>query len=108
MPRVIYCIHALSTHLFKLGKAPKIQDLYGKINFTGNVLATFESGIVFIKRQFTDAEIDAVSEELRKYGIQMPSFQKIGGLLTNSMAVDIAALHAAIIAINQAINKNVR
>nr|XP_050869767.1 ras GTPase-activating-like protein IQGAP1 isoform X2 [Vespula vulgaris] len=87
MPRVIYCIHALSTHLFKLGKAPKIQDLYGKINFT-------------------DAEIDAVSEELRKYGIQMPSFQKIGGLLTNSMAVDIAALHAAIIAINQAINKN--
>lgn len=38
----------------------------------------------------------------------MPSFQKIGGLLTNSMAVDIAALHAAVIAINQAINKHVR
>lgn len=35
MPRVIYCIHALSTHLFKLGKAPQIQDLYGKVNFTG-------------------------------------------------------------------------
>ncbi|KAH0541195.1 hypothetical protein KQX54_021250 [Cotesia glomerata] len=82
MPRVIYCIHALSTHLFKLGKAPQIQDLYGKVNFT-------------------DAEIDAVSKELQKYGIQMPSFQKIGGLLLNSMAEDTAALHAAVIAINQ-------
>lgn len=35
MPRVIYCIHALSSHLFKLGKAPQIQDLYGKVTFTG-------------------------------------------------------------------------
>lgn len=35
MPRLIYCIHALSTHLFKLGKAPQILDLYGKVNFTG-------------------------------------------------------------------------
>lgn len=39
MPRVIYCIHALSTHLFKLGKAPQIQDLYGKVNFTGMLSA---------------------------------------------------------------------
>lgn len=37
MPRVIYCIHALSTHLFKMGIAPQIQDLYGKVNFTGNL-----------------------------------------------------------------------
>lgn len=35
MPRVIYCLHALSTHLFKLGKAPPMQDLYGKVNFSG-------------------------------------------------------------------------
>ncbi|XP_012270076.1 ras GTPase-activating-like protein IQGAP1 [Orussus abietinus] len=82
MPRVIYCIHALSTHLFKQGKAPQIQDLYGKVNFT-------------------DEEINTVSKELRKYGIQMPAFQKIGGLLTNNMAGDTAALHAAVIAINQ-------
>ncbi|XP_031839391.1 ras GTPase-activating-like protein IQGAP1 [Nomia melanderi] len=84
MPRVIYCIHALSTHLFKLGKAPQIQDLYGKVNFT-------------------EEEINAVSKELQKYGIQMPSFQKIGGLLANSMETDTATLHAAVIAINQAI-----
>ncbi|XP_058789628.1 ras GTPase-activating-like protein IQGAP1 isoform X2 [Phymastichus coffea] len=84
MPRLIYCIHALSTHLFKLGKAPQIQDLYGKVNFT-------------------DEEIDAVSKELKKMGIQMPAFQKIGGLLTNSMSGDTAALHAAVIAINQSL-----
>ncbi|KAG9467068.1 hypothetical protein GDO78_015670 [Eleutherodactylus coqui] len=34
MPRVVYCIHALSLYLFKLGLAPQIQDLYGKVNFT--------------------------------------------------------------------------
>ncbi|OAD59074.1 Ras GTPase-activating-like protein IQGAP1 [Eufriesea mexicana] len=84
MPRVIYCIHALSTHLFKLGKAPQIQDLYGKVNFT-------------------EEEINAVSKELKKYGIQMPSFQKIGGLLADSMEIDAVTLHAAVIAINQAI-----
>jgi hypothetical protein len=35
MPRVIYCIHALSSHLFRLGKAPAMGDLYGKAYFTG-------------------------------------------------------------------------
>ncbi|XP_048514358.1 ras GTPase-activating-like protein IQGAP1 isoform X2 [Athalia rosae] len=85
MPRVIYCIHALSTHLFKMGMAPQIQDLYGKVNFT-------------------DEEIDSVSKELKKYGLPMPAFQKIGGLLTNEMAGNTAALHAAVIAINQALD----
>lgn len=35
MPRVIYCLHALSSHLFKLGKAPIIHDVFGKAVFTG-------------------------------------------------------------------------
>uniref|UniRef100_A0A9J7Y275 IQ motif containing GTPase activating protein 1 n=1 Tax=Cyprinus carpio carpio TaxID=630221 RepID=A0A9J7Y275_CYPCA len=35
MPRCIYCIHALSLYLFKLGLAPQITDLYGKVAFTG-------------------------------------------------------------------------
>lgn len=35
MPRVIYCIHALSSHLFKMGKAPLIHDVFGKAVFTG-------------------------------------------------------------------------
>lgn len=40
-------------------------------------------------------------------GIQMPAFQKIGGLMTNSMAGDTAALHAAVIAINQTLTSQV-
>uniref|UniRef100_A0ACB8G8I6 Uncharacterized protein n=1 Tax=Sphaerodactylus townsendi TaxID=933632 RepID=A0ACB8G8I6_9SAUR len=35
MPRVVYCIHALSLYLFKLGLAPQIQDLYGKAYWRG-------------------------------------------------------------------------
>lgn len=86
MPRVIYCLHALSLYCFKLGIAPQIEDLYGKV-------------------QFTEEEISAMKQELEKYGIQMPAFSKIGGILANEMTVDDAALHAAIIAINEAIDK---
>lgn len=34
LPRLCYCIHALSMHLFKLGRAPQIQDLEGILKFT--------------------------------------------------------------------------
>ena len=44
---------------------------------------------------------------MKKYGIQMPSFQKIGGLLANCMEIDAATLHAAVIAINQSIAEKV-
>ncbi|XP_074650823.1 ras GTPase-activating-like protein IQGAP1 isoform X2 [Tubulanus polymorphus] len=88
MPRVIYGIHGLSLFLFKLGIAPQIEDLYGKV-------------------QFTDEEISAMRKELEKYGIQMPAFSKIGGILTNEMPVDEVALHAAVIAINEAIDHQV-
>lgn len=54
-----------------------------------------------------DEEIDAVRLELKKYGIQMPAFQKIGGILANDLAADAAVLHAAIIAINEAIDSQV-
>ncbi|XP_067878649.1 ras GTPase-activating-like protein IQGAP1 isoform X2 [Heterodontus francisci] len=43
--------------------------------------------------------------ELEKYGIQMPSFSKIGGILANELSVDEAAVHAAVIAINEAIER---
>lgn len=88
MPRCIYCIHALSLYLFKLGLAPQIQDLYGKV-------------------AFTEEEINNMKKELEKYGIQMPAFSKIGGILANELSVDEAALHAAVIAINDAIDKGV-
>uniref|UniRef100_A0AAR2LN93 Ras-GAP domain-containing protein n=1 Tax=Pygocentrus nattereri TaxID=42514 RepID=A0AAR2LN93_PYGNA len=86
MPKVIYCIHALSLYLYKLGIAPQIQDLLGKV-------------------AFTEEEISNMRKELEKYGIQMPAFSKIGGILANELSVDEAALHAAVIAINEAIDK---
>ena len=55
----------------------------------------------------SDEEISAMRLELEKYGIQMPAFSKIGGILANEMPVDEAALHAAVIAINDAIDKQV-
>uniref|UniRef100_A0A672HSN4 IQ motif containing GTPase activating protein 1 n=1 Tax=Salarias fasciatus TaxID=181472 RepID=A0A672HSN4_SALFA len=45
MPRCIYCIHALSLYLFKLGLAPQIQDLYGKVDFTGKFEPQLECGV---------------------------------------------------------------
>ncbi|XP_071965733.1 ras GTPase-activating-like protein IQGAP1 isoform X2 [Antedon mediterranea] len=86
MPRVVYCVHALSLYLFKLGKAPQIQNLYGKVDFT-------------------EEEISIMQMELEKYGIQMPAFGKIGGILAENMSVDEAALHAAVIAINEAVER---
>ena len=35
MPRTIYCLHALSLFLFKIGVAPQMEDLYGIAEFTG-------------------------------------------------------------------------
>ncbi|CAB1416261.1 unnamed protein product [Pleuronectes platessa] len=86
MPRTVYCIHALSLYLYRLGVAPQIHDLYGKV-------------------KFTDEEINNMKLELDKYGIQMPAFNKIGGILANEVSVDEAAVHAAVIAINEAVDR---
>ncbi|XP_078100595.1 ras GTPase-activating-like protein IQGAP3 isoform X2 [Sander vitreus] len=86
MPRAVYCIHALSLYLYRLGLAPQIQDLYGKV-------------------KFTEEEINNMKSELDKYGIQMPAFNKIGGILANELSVDEAAAHAAVIAINEAVDR---
>ncbi|XP_070691114.1 ras GTPase-activating-like protein IQGAP3 isoform X2 [Pempheris klunzingeri] len=84
MPRAIYCIHALSLYLYRRGLAPQIQDLCGKV-------------------KFTEEEINHMKMELDKYGIQMPAFNKIGGILANELSEDEAAGHAAVIAINEAV-----
>ncbi|XP_062367708.1 ras GTPase-activating-like protein IQGAP3 isoform X2 [Cinclus cinclus] len=88
MPRVVYCIHALSFYLFKRGLAPAIQDLYGKV-------------------KFTEEEINNMKRELKKYGLQLPAFSKIGGILANELSVDEAAVHAAVLAINEAVDRGV-
>ncbi|KAM9309518.1 ras GTPase-activating-like protein IQGAP3 [Pholidichthys leucotaenia] len=86
MPRAVYCIHALSLYLYRLGLAPQIYDLYGKV-------------------KFTEEEINNMKLELDKYGIQMPAFSKIGGILANELSVDEAAVHAAVVAINEAVDR---
>ncbi|XP_037308790.2 ras GTPase-activating-like protein IQGAP3 isoform X2 [Pungitius pungitius] len=86
MPRAVYCIHALSLYLYRLGLAPQIHDLEGKV-------------------KFTEEEINNMKSELDKYGIQMPAFNKIGGILANELSEDEAAGHAAVIAINEAVEK---
>lgn len=40
---------------------------------------------------FTEEEISNMRSELEKYGIQMPAFSKIGGILANELSVDEAA-----------------
>uniref|UniRef100_A0A7N6B4G1 IQ motif containing GTPase activating protein 3 n=1 Tax=Anabas testudineus TaxID=64144 RepID=A0A7N6B4G1_ANATE len=86
MPRAVYCIHALSLYLYRLGLAPQIHDLYGKV-------------------KFTEEEINNMKLELDKYGIQMPAFNKIGGILANELSVDEATVHAAVIAVNEAVDR---
>ncbi|XP_028297790.1 ras GTPase-activating-like protein IQGAP3 isoform X2 [Gouania willdenowi] len=84
MPRVIYCLHALSLYLYRLGLAPQIQDLYGKV-------------------QFTDEQITHTEAELDKYGIQMPAFNQIGGILTNELSAEQAAVSHALAQVDQAV-----
>lgn len=88
MPRVVYCIHALSLFLFRLGLAPQIHDLYGKVKFTAE-------------------ELSNMASELAKYDLQLPAFSKIGGILANELSVDEAAVHAAVLAINEAVERGV-
>ncbi|XP_077431059.1 ras GTPase-activating-like protein IQGAP3 isoform X2 [Vanacampus margaritifer] len=85
MPRAVYCIHALSLYLHRLGLAPQIIDLCGKVKFTVE-------------------EIGNMRLELDKYGLQLPAFHKIGGILSNEVSLDEAAVHAAVIAINEAVD----
>jgi hypothetical protein len=67
------------------------------LNFTYNMLDLW----------FEEEEITNMAKELKKYGLQLPAFSKIGGILANEMPVDEAALHAAILAINDAIEKKI-
>eukprot|EP00124_Ichthyophonus_hoferi_P000274 Ihof_evm30s9 gene=Ihof_evmTU30s9 len=87
LPRVIYCIHALSHFLHKKGICERIEDLVGKV-------------------QFTEAEISTMQSALQQYGVAMPHFGKIAGVLAKELSATDAELHAAIIAINEAILTN--
>uniref|UniRef100_A0A3Q3MEQ9 IQ motif containing GTPase activating protein 3 n=1 Tax=Mastacembelus armatus TaxID=205130 RepID=A0A3Q3MEQ9_9TELE len=85
MPRAVYCIHAL-----------RYINLY---IFTLVYFANFYLPVC------AEEEINNMKLELDKYGIQMPAFNKIGGILANELSVDEAAVHAAVIAINEAVDR---
>lgn len=42
-----------------------------------------------------EEEISNMRSELDKYGIQMPAFSKIGGILANELSVDEAACESS-------------
>uniref|UniRef100_A0A8C9NNE2 IQ motif containing GTPase activating protein 3 n=1 Tax=Serinus canaria TaxID=9135 RepID=A0A8C9NNE2_SERCA len=54
-----------------------------------------------------EEEINNMKRELEKYGLQLPAFSKIGGILANELSVDEAAVHAAVLAINEAVERGV-
>ncbi|KAI8349251.1 hypothetical protein B0O80DRAFT_501353 [Mortierella sp. GBAus27b] len=66
IPKVIYCIHALSHMLASKGMAPSIKNLVGQL-------------------QFTDAEIHATRRGLDAAGISLPSFGNVGTALAREL-----------------------
>ena len=64
MPRAVFCIHALSLFMFKMGSAPQIQDLCGRLEFTRD-------------------EINCMEAELSRAGVEMPQFRQLGGILAD-------------------------
>ncbi|KAI1311958.1 hypothetical protein EDD11_003214 [Mortierella claussenii] len=66
IPKVIYCIHALSHMLANKGMAPNIKNLVGQL-------------------QFTDAEIHATRQGLDAAGVSLPSFGNVGSALAKEL-----------------------
>lgn len=62
LPKVIYCLHALSHLLARRGLTDRMHDLVGQIDFT-------------------DAEVGAAQRGLSEAGVRMPNFRGIGKAL---------------------------
>ncbi|KAI9354864.1 hypothetical protein DFJ73DRAFT_795084 [Zopfochytrium polystomum] len=69
IPKVIYCIHALSHVLAKKGLAPEINNLVGKL-------------------EFTEEQLDATKQSLEQSGVQMPHFGNLEVALAAEMKVE--------------------
>jgi hypothetical protein len=46
-----------------------------------------QTDLHIVKYYFVEEEISAMRSELEKYGIQMPAFSKIGGILANEVYI---------------------
>ncbi|KAJ1987839.1 iqgap- protein [Coemansia spiralis] len=64
MPKVIYCLHALSHFLLRMGIAPEMRDLVGHL-------------------EFSDAQLKQTQAELDNLGANMPSFHLIDSSIGN-------------------------
>ncbi|KAI8585597.1 hypothetical protein BDZ88DRAFT_502223 [Geranomyces variabilis] len=77
IPKVIYCIHALSHLLSKKNLAPSMKNLVGQLSFT-------------------EEQLDATQASLQEAGVSMPAFKSVGDALSKeletapSSPVDIA------------------
>ena len=52
-------------HMFKLGSAPQIPDLFGRV-------------------QFSEADISQMEEDLDRAGVDMPQFRSLGTALASA------------------------
>ncbi|KAL1924088.1 uncharacterized protein VTP21DRAFT_7123 [Calcarisporiella thermophila] len=77
IPRVIYCIHALSYLLSRRGLAPCVNNLVGQL-------------------EFTEEEIHATQQGLLVQGIVMPRFDNIGSALSRELREYSAEIMPAI------------
>ncbi|CAD6886832.1 unnamed protein product [Tilletia controversa] len=68
-PKIVYCIHALSHLLARQGRALKVGNLLGKL-------------------EFTDAQLQQTQRGLDAAGVAMPSFGAIGKALAKEMNVE--------------------
>ncbi|KAL1922094.1 uncharacterized protein VTP21DRAFT_10736 [Calcarisporiella thermophila] len=66
VPKVIYCIHALSYLLSRRGLAPCVKNLVGQL-------------------EFADEVIQATQEGLQKHGDALPSFRNISSALSHEL-----------------------
>eukprot|EP00842_Homolaphlyctis_polyrhiza_P003308 jgi/Hompol1/3979/HPOL_003428-RA len=71
IPKVIYCIHALSHMLAKKGMTPKIKNLLGKL-------------------QFTDEQLDATAQGLEDAAVAMPAFGNIQSTLAAELKDEVS------------------
>ncbi|KAF7729125.1 hypothetical protein EC973_004893 [Apophysomyces ossiformis] len=71
IPKVIYCIHALSHLLARRNMAPNIKDLLGQL-------------------EFTKEELNATQRTLDLSGVTMPNFRAIGSSLRKEMSEEFS------------------
>uniref|UniRef100_A0A669EFY3 IQ motif containing GTPase activating protein 1 n=1 Tax=Oreochromis niloticus TaxID=8128 RepID=A0A669EFY3_ORENI len=81
---------------------PETTDIYDRKNMPRCIYCIH--ALRFVSRPLKE-EINNMKSELEKYGIQMPAFSKIGGILYKANLTSL--LHAAVIAINEAIDQGV-